>query len=104
LSKPPGGRLSLPLLAIRNTLARGYDGQHRDNEGVMEYLTQDAPDLEWMVHRAGIGSDGPSKGELHRSSKAISIATFGDCAAFSLRTVLDDAAVRQIFLSSYRAS
>jgi putative NADH-flavin reductase len=54
LSRLPGKRLSPVLWLIRNTIARGFDGQHRDNEAVMEYLAENADDLEWMVHRAAI--------------------------------------------------
>lgn len=66
-------------------MARSYIGQHEDNEAVMEYLTQEAGDLEWMVHRAGIGSNGSSKGVLERSSTSASIGTFQDVAAYNLR-------------------
>ncbi|THG31603.1 NAD(P)-dependent oxidoreductase [Naasia lichenicola] len=103
LSAPPDRALSPVLRLVRSTVARGYDGQHRDNEAVMRYLTEDAADIEWMVHRAGIGSDGPSKGVLRRSQKAISIATFQDCAAYNLRTVMDADAVHTCDVSSYRA-
>jgi putative NADH-flavin reductase len=104
LSKPPGRRLPLPLRVIRSALPRDYDGQHRDNEAVMAYLTAEAEDIEWMVHRAGIGSDGPSKGVLHRSERAVSIATFRDCAAYNYRTVMDPSAIHTCDPSSYRAS
>jgi nucleoside-diphosphate-sugar epimerase len=103
LSAVPGRRLPLALRLVRATLARGYDGQHQDNEAVMRYLDDEARDIEWMVHRAGIGSDGPSKGVLHRSATAISIGTFVDCAAFTLRTVLDDDAVHTFHCSTYRS-
>ncbi|WP_423920906.1 NAD(P)-dependent oxidoreductase [Frigoribacterium sp. 2-23] len=103
LSAAPGRPLALPLRAVRATIARAYIGQHADNEAVMRYLDEEARDLEWMVHRAGIGSDGPSKGVLHRSDTAISIGTFGDCADFTLRTVFDAAAVHTFHTSSYRA-
>lgn len=82
-------------------MARGYSGQHEDNEAVMEYLTQDAGDLKWMVHRAGIGSNGASKGVLKRSATAFSIGTFQDCAAYSLHTVMDDSAFRTCDFSYY---
>lgn len=102
LSKPPDAPLSPPLWVVRNTLARGYIGQHEDNEAVMRYLVDEAGDIEWMVHRAGIGSDGPSKGVLQRSRKKISIATFGDCAAYNLRTLMDPSAIHTCDGSSYR--
>jgi uncharacterized protein len=102
LSKPPGQQLPPLLWTIRNTVARGYIGQHEDNEAVMRYLSDEARDIEWIVHRAGIGSNGPSKGVLHRSEKAFSIATFADCAAYNLRTVQDADAIHTCSLSSYR--
>jgi uncharacterized protein len=102
LSKPPGQKLSPLFRVIRSTVARGYIGQHEDNEAVMEYLVQEAGDLEWMVHRAGIGSNGPSKGILERSETAFSIATFEDVAAYNLRTVMDSSAVHTCALSAYR--
>ena len=80
-------------MAVRAAAARGYRGQHEDNEAVMRYLTDNAPDIEWMVHRAGIGSDGPSKGDLERSVKRISIATFTDCATYNYRLLDDSSAV-----------
>lgn len=102
LSAPPGRRLPPYLWAFRNTVARSFIGQHEDNEAVMRYLTDEAMDIEWMVHRAGIGSDGPSRGVLERSSKAISIATFGDCAAYSYRLLSDRTAIHTCDPSAYR--
>lgn len=102
LSKPPNQRLSPVLWTIRNTLARGYAGQHEDNEAVMEYLAEEADDLEWMVHRAGIGSNGPSKGVLQRSATKFSVATFVDCAAYNYRTVMDSSAIHTCDLSFYQ--
>ncbi|TKA70505.1 hypothetical protein B0A55_07276 [Friedmanniomyces simplex] len=101
LSRPYQGQLSPLLWAIRYTLARGYAGQHEDNEAVMEYLATEADDIEWIVHRAGIGSDGESKGILQRSKTRFSVATFADCAAYNYRTVVDDSAVRTCELSCY---
>ena len=101
LSKPPQQRLSPVLWAIRTTVARGYIGQHQDNESVMQYLVDEAGDIEWMVHRAGIGSNGPSKGILERSRTKVSIATFTDCAAYNLRTVMDASAIHTCDTSSY---
>jgi putative NADH-flavin reductase len=101
LSARPHRRLPLVLWIIRHTLARGFEGQHRDNEAVMRYLADEANDIEWMVHRAGIGSDGPSKGVLQRSQRAISIATFQDCAAYNLRTVQDATAIHTCDGSRY---
>lgn len=102
LSAAPGKRLAPALRIVRSTIARGYIGQHEDNEAVMRYLDQDARDVDWVVHRAGIGSDGPSKGELHRSPSIISIGTFVDCATYNLRLLFDDAAVHTCDGSRYR--
>lgn len=102
LSSAPGERLSPVLRVVRSTLARHYLGQHRDNEAVMRYLVSDASDIDWVVHRAGIGSDGPSRGELHRSHRRTSIATFGDCAAYSHRLLADPSAVHTCDTSTYR--
>ena len=103
LSRKPGSRLSPVLWAVRNTIARSHQGQHEDNEAVMRYLTDEAADLEWMVHRAGIGSNGPSKGELVRSRTRVSIATFVDCATYNYRTVMDPAAIHTCDTSVYSA-
>jgi putative NADH-flavin reductase len=102
LSAPPGQKLSPVLRAIRSTVARRYIGQHEDNEAVMRYLADEATDLEWMVHRAGIGSDGPSKGVLERSSKRLSIATFRDCAAYDYQLLSDPSAIHTCDGSAYR--
>lgn len=101
LSRPYKGHLTPVLWTIRNTLARGYIGQHEDNEAVMQYLAEDAGDVEWMVHRAGIGSNGASKGVLQRSATKFSIATFVDCAAYNYRTVQDMEAVHTCDFSRY---
>jgi putative NADH-flavin reductase len=102
LSAPPGQKLSPVLRAIRSTIARGYIGQHEDNEAVMRYLVDKAMDIEWMVHRAGIGSDGSSKGVLERSIKRSSLATFGDCAAYNYRLLSDPSAIHTCDGSAYR--
>lgn len=102
LSAPPDRRLSPALWMIRNSVARSHIGQHRDNEAVMRYLAEEAMDIEWMVHRAAIGSDGPSKGDLERSSRAVGIATFRDCAAYDYRLLSDPTAIHTSDLSSYR--
>lgn len=104
LSRPYGGHLSPVLWTIRHTLASGYAGQHEDNEAVMEYLATQAGDIEWSIHRAGIGSDGPSKGVLQRSETKFSVATHVDCAAYNYRTVMDASAVQTCSLSSYAGS
>jgi uncharacterized protein len=102
LSAPPGRRLPLAQRIIRNTVARPYIGQHQDNEAVMRYLTEYADDIEWVVHRAAIGSNGPSKGVPQRSNRAISIATLEDCAAYKLRILTYSSAIHTCDQSSYR--
>ena len=102
LSAAPGKPLAPALRIVRSTIARAYIGQHEDNEAVMRYLDEDARDVEWMVHRAGIGSDGPSKGELQRSPSIISIGTFVDCATYNLHMLSDDSAVHTCDGSRYR--
>ena len=101
LSRPYGGHLSPIFWTIRNTLARSFNGQHQDNEAVMEYLATEADDIEWIVHRAGIGSDGPSKGVLRRSPTKFSIATHLDCSTYNYRTIMDASAVHTANLSHY---
>lgn len=95
----------LPLIPwiLRNTVARfgGLIGQHEDNEAVIEYLVEQARDVEWIVHRAGITSNGPSKGILKRSKTHIGLATFGDCAAYNYRTLMDFSAIHTYDLSYY---
>ncbi|KAK4502059.1 hypothetical protein PRZ48_007870 [Zasmidium cellare] len=103
LSKPYKEYFSPYLWMLRHTIARAYAGQHADNEAVMKYLAEDAMDIEWIVHRAGIGSEG-SKGTLRRSPNSeskFSVATFRDCAAYNLKTVQDEAAVHTSCLSCY---
>ncbi|KAK4555344.1 hypothetical protein LTR86_007641 [Recurvomyces mirabilis] len=90
LSKPYGAQLPFFLRVLRNTVALSYGGQHADNEAVMEYLGNEARDIEWIVHRAGIGSSGGSMGQLTRSRDKFSVATFEDCAAYNFRTVTSD--------------
>jgi hypothetical protein len=99
-SRPYGRSLSPILWILRHTLARAYDGQHRDNEAVMEYLNTEAMDIEWMVHRAGIGGDGEAKGEMRRSGTP-SIGTFRDVAAYNLKALMDDTAVHTMDSSQY---
>ena len=102
LSTPYQGRLPMLLWILRHTLARGFAGQHADNEAVMKYLVEEAQDIEWVVHRAGIGSDGPSKGILRRSECKFSVATHLDCAAYNFRALTDDSAIHTCHLSCYQ--
>ena len=101
LSTPYKGHLSPLLWTIRHTIARGFEGQHQDNEAVMAYLAEEARDIEWMVHRAGIGGDGPSKGTLRRSPTKFSIGTHRDCAAYNYRTLDEAAAIHTSDFSHY---
>ena len=102
LSAAPGRSLPAGLRVARSTIARRHLGQHQDNEAVMRYLTDEAGDVEWIVHRAAIAGNRPSKGTLQRSQKKISMATFEDTAAYNLRTVMDTSAVHTCDVSSYR--
>lgn len=101
LSRPYQGSLSPILWVIRNTVARGFIGQHEDNEAVMEYLATEAMDIHWVVHRAGIGSDGPTKGKLARSSTEFSVATHRDCAEYSYGVIMDEKAKHTSDFSHY---
>ncbi|KAF2172625.1 hypothetical protein M409DRAFT_62387 [Zasmidium cellare ATCC 36951] len=103
LSKPYKEYFSPYLWMLRHTVGNAYAGQHADNEAVMKYLAEDAMDIEWIVHRAGIGSEG-SQGTLRRSPNSeskYSVATFRDCAAYNLKTVQDKAAVHTSCHSCY---
>jgi putative NADH-flavin reductase len=100
-SKRPDQNFSLVPFIARISFARSFDGQHKDNEAVMKYLTTHANDIEWVVHRAAIGSDGPSKGSLRRSKNIPSVATFIDCASYNYRLIKDDSAIHTCDLSRY---
>lgn len=95
----------LPFLhwILRSTIARhaGLVGQHEDNEAVIEYLVEEAQDIDWIVHRASIISDGPSRGVLQRSTKRASPATFRDCPTYNYRILTDDSAIHSCDLSCY---
>ena len=103
LSTSPDRRLPPKLWVIRNTMGGTYEGQHRDNEAVMRYLTDEAHDIDWVVHRAGIGSDGPSRGVLARSEDQYSVATFRDCAAYNYRALHDPGAIHTCDFTHYRS-
>jgi putative NADH-flavin reductase len=100
-------RSNLPLVPwlLKNTLARfnGLLGQHADNEAVVEYLVEEAQDIDWVVHRAALISDGPSKGTLKRSKTRTSLATFRDCAVYNLRILMDGVAIHTCDLSFYES-
>ena len=95
----------LPFLIwiLKNTIVRysGLLGQHKDNEAVIEYLVEEAQDLEWIVHRASIISDGPSKGILKRHKAKASLATFEDIATYNYQILKDDSAIHTYDLSYY---
>lgn len=101
LSKPYNESLPPFLWVLRYTVARTFAGQHADNEAVMEYLGKEAQDIEWIVHRAGIGSDGASQGTLERSSTRYSVATHRDCAAYNMRVIADPTAFHTCHTSYY---
>ena len=104
LSRPPDRRLSPVLWTIRKTVARGYNGQHQDNEAVMSYLADEANDIEWIVHRAAIRSNGPSKGVLKRSRTKLSVAPFVDCAAYNYATLIHPSAIHTCDLSRWSST
>ena len=102
-TRPYKQNLTLMFWLLKQTLVRfaGLLGQHRDNEAVIKYLVENAADIEWMVHRAGIAGDGSSKGILKRSKTKFSIATFADCAKYNYDLVKDHSAIHSCDLSYY---
>jgi putative NADH-flavin reductase len=102
-TRPYKGHLQPFPWLMRNTLVRfnGYSGQHEDNEAVIEYLVEEAQDIAWVVHRASILSDGPSKGVLQRSQCRTSLASFVDIAAYNYELLQDASAVHTYDLSCY---
>lgn len=102
-TSPYKKNLPFMSLILKNTIARffGLLGQHRDNEAVLEYLVEEASDIEWMVHRAAILSNGPSKGVLKRSKNRSSLAPFVDCAAYNYLAIRDESAIHTYDLSCY---
>jgi putative NADH-flavin reductase len=100
-SRRPDQHFSLVASLARMTFARSYDGQHKDNEAVMKYLVSSADDIEWIVHRAAIGSDGPSRGVLKRSKSTPSVAPFIDCASYNYQIIKDESAIHTCDLSRY---
>ena len=95
--------LPIGVWILRNTIARygGLIGQHDDNGAVIEYLVEECGDIDWIVHRAAIISDGASKGVLKRSGTRSSLATFGDCATYNYQVLMDDSAIHTYDLSFY---
>lgn len=102
-SRPFKEKLSFIFWMLKNTLMRfsGLLGQHRDNEAVINYLAEEANDIEWMVHRASIISDDESKGTLLRSKTKNSLATFSDCATYNYNLLTDQSAIHTCELSYY---
>lgn len=102
-SRPYKEKLPFMFWVLKNTMVRfsGLLGQHRDNEAVIEYLTKEADDIQWMVHRASIISDDASKGTLSRSKTKNSLATFVDCAMYNYKLLFDDSAIHTCDLSYY---
>lgn len=103
-SRPYKEKLPFMFWLLKNTLVRfsGLFGQHRDNEAVIQYLAEEAGDIEWMVHRASIISNDSSKGTLLRSKTKNSLATFVDCATYNYRLLTDNSAIHTCDLSYYQ--
>lgn len=101
LSKPYKGYVPWTIWIFRTFFISSFRGQHEDNEAVMVYLATEATDIEWIVHRAGIIGDGPSRGTLQRSSTSVSIGNFRDCAEYSHRVIRDSAAIHTSDFSHY---
>ena len=95
----------LPFMSwiLKNTIARygGLLGQHRDNEAVLKHLVEEASDIAWIVHRASIISNGPTKGILARSTSKFNLVTFVDCATYNYQLLSDESAVHTYDLSHY---
>ena len=102
-SRPYKEKLPFMFWLLKNTLVRfsGLLGQHRDNEAVIDYLAEEAGDIEWMVHRASLISDDSSKGTLLRSNTKNSLATFVDCATYNYHLLTDESAIHTCDLSYY---
>ena len=102
-SRPYKKKLPFMFWLLKHTMVRfsGLLGQHRDNEAVIKYLTEEANDIEWMVHRASIISDNASKGTLTRSKTKNSLAPFIDCAMYNYQLIVDESAIHSCDLSYY---
>lgn len=102
-TKPYKENLPLVTWILKNTVARfgGLLGQHKDNEAVLEYLAEQATDIEWIVHRAAIISDGSTKGTLKRSKTKFNLAPFIDCASYNYKIIHDESAIHTYDLSYY---
>lgn len=105
-TRPYKERLPWMTWILKQVLVRsgGLIGQHKDNESVIEYLVEEAQDIDWIVHRACISSDGATKGTLKRDHTKFNIATFADCAAYSYRLLYDESAIHSCDLSYYDTS
>jgi NAD(P)-dependent dehydrogenase (short-subunit alcohol dehydrogenase family) len=102
-TRPYKEKLPFTSWLLKQTLVRfsGLLGQHRDNEGVITYLVEEAQDIEWMVHRASLYGEGASKGLLSRSKTKFDIAHFIDCATYNYRLLNDNSAIHTSDLSYY---
>jgi hypothetical protein len=102
-TRPYKEELPFTSWLLKQTLVRfsGLLGQHRDNEGVIKYLVEEAQDIEWMVHRASLYGDGTSKGILKRSKAKFNIAHFIDCATYNYHLLSDNSAIHTSDLSYY---
>lgn len=103
-TRPYQEKLPFTSWLLKQTLVRfsGLLGQHRDNEAVIQYLVEEASDIEWMVHRASLYGDGPSRGILKKSKTKFSIAHFIDCATYNYHLLNDGSAVHTYDLSYYQ--
>ncbi len=103
-TRPYKEELPFTSWLLKQTLVRfsGLLGQHRDNEAVINYLVEEAQDIEWMVHRAGLYGDGVSKGTLMRSKTKFNIAHFIDCATYNYHLLSDNSAIHTYDLSYYQ--
>ena len=103
-TRPYKEELPFTSWLLKQSLVRfsGLLGQHRDNEGVIKYLVEEAQDIEWMVHRASLYGDGASKGILERSKTKFNIAHFIDCATYNYHLLSDNSAIHTSDLSYYQ--
>lgn len=90
------------LLRITVGYGFGFRGTLRDNDAVIEYLRAECMDLEWLVTRPAVWSDGPSRGvPVVRNQSQPSGVEFTDLALVNLQLVQDDAAVHSCDYLAY---
>src|SRR3546814_18610117 len=77
-TNPYKEKLPFSTRLLKNTLVRmsGLLGQHRDNQAVIEYLVEQAKDIDRVVHRDGIFLDGQSTG-IGRASCRARVCQYG---------------------------